>query len=251
MYKHVMADNETLGRTPRAVVVSIGLAAFDPDAHVFGKLPVGRSIRLVLNRDEQSAGGRELCPETAAWWAEQSSEARAVFDEPQEPVRSALGKLHAFIMASTVGGKEVQMWGNGSDFDLSMLEDLHRWAGMDLPWTGGFNNRCFRTLKTQMREDYQVISGRVGRSTHHDCEDDARWQAEVAWRLLGLQASHREVAQAALALTDGDNQLAFGPVMAGPERNLLQTAINGMERFNIAPHTIVLSRLRKAVGHGG
>ncbi len=63
------------------------------------------------------------------------------------------------------------MWGNGSDFDNTLLEEAYRATGIKPPWrfTG---NRCYRTVKNLFPD---VWVDPVG--TAHNALDDATYQA--------------------------------------------------------------------------
>lgn len=229
LYRNVMVDNETMGKRPSSMVLSIGLCAFDHEAHLFGKTPVGPSMQVVLDRGEQHS--RYVDPETQAWWSEQSEEARRAWEGAvQTPVRTALGRIGAWLMANTVGTESVLLWGNGSDFDLSMLCNLHRWAGVPIYWNQHRNHRCFRTLKESHRADYDRACQLVPRQGLHDAEKDAVWQASIAWRLLRRQQHLEQIGSAAQALLDGGGHLSC--VAPGPERGELEEALSMWEYIN-------------------
>lgn len=196
-YTHVMFDVETMATAPDAVILSLGAQAFDEHAHLSGQPHLGPALYSVLEIEGQRAGGRRVDPETMLWWSQQSEGARAVLDEPtREPVRLALERLAAFVQDCTIGRDHYRPWGNGASFDLTLLEDLHRWAGKRLPWKY-HNQRCFRTLKSVFEEDYQRAQEAVGRIQYHNAADDARWQSEMAVRLLRRHDAARAVCEAA------------------------------------------------------
>lgn len=174
--RHVMLDLETLATSPDAVILSIGAAAFDPH------LGITSLYHSILDIAEQKT--RAISASTVMWWMDKDDAARAIFKQEKETVPDALGGFTKFVGTSSVGAKEVQMWGNGSDFDNVLLTNLYHWADMDsfLPWSP-FNGRCFRTLKN-LCPDYKRISEGVKRVTRHSAVDDARWQAEVALELF-------------------------------------------------------------------
>lgn len=172
-----MIDLETMSSRPNAVVVSIGLTAFDKAAVE----PMG--LRVVLDREEQEKVGRHISEDTMAWWATQKPEARAVFDEPQVGVSYALGLVTAYIAQHTDGPRHIEPWGNGADFDLPIITGLFNDFGVPVPWKF-YNHRCFRTLKNLLPVRYKMATEEVKNPLKHDCLADARWQAEIASRLL-------------------------------------------------------------------
>lgn len=175
--KHLMIDLETMSSRHNAIVVSIGLTAFDKT----GVEPSG--LRVVVARDPQREYMRDESADTMAWWQKQAPEARHVFEEPQAPVMEALVTVRGYIEAETDGPKAVEVWGNGADFDLPIITSLFQDFKIAVPWKF-YNHRCFRTLKNMMPKRYKIITGELKNPLKHDCLADARWQAEVASRLL-------------------------------------------------------------------
>lgn len=171
----VMLDLETMGTGPRAVILSLGACFFD-------KEEVGDQIYLVLDREEQIAKGREVDASTMSWWAEQSVEARKVFDEPQTPVEHALNAFSQFVELFATDPKDVRVWGNGSDFDNIILGTLYDLWGIKKPWSYR-NNRCYRTLKN-IAIPYDSHDLPQCEGTYHNALDDAIYQAAMAGRYL-------------------------------------------------------------------
>jgi hypothetical protein len=68
--RHVMIDLETMGTTPQSAIVSIGAIVFDPR---YGKVSKETFYRELDWEDQE----RHICPETTAWWKDQSAEAKA------------------------------------------------------------------------------------------------------------------------------------------------------------------------------
>lgn len=170
----VMVDLETLGRRAGCVVLSIGAVGFGPSG-------LGKECYLILSiRDQQDYGLHED-PETLAWWAKQSPEARRVLTEASASkllLRDALLQFNAYLEAH-YRISQVKLWGNGSDFDLAILINLYAAAGLEAPWKF-WNHRCFRTLKNF----YPSIKGAERTGTYHNALDDAKTQALHAIELM-------------------------------------------------------------------
>lgn len=177
--EHAMIDLETLDTGPRAVIVSIGVAAFDKSG------TTGATLRCVLNRKQQKKLGRTESASTLDWWSKQSAEARAVFKEKQEKLAAFFVSMRLFLDDNCPGDRKV--WGNGADFDMVLLNTLYADCGVQPPWKF-YNHRCFRTLKSILPADYAKASAaadkKLGKIVRHDALGDAIWQAEVAARLL-------------------------------------------------------------------
>lgn len=171
----IMLDLETMASSVDGVIVSLGACFFNEEE-------VGDSLYLVLDRDEQLAKGRKVHESTMKWWADQHAEARKVFDAPQTPVKNALNCFQQWIDVYGTTPLDVEMWGNGSDFDNALLADLYSMWGIAKPWSFR-NNRCFRTLKNIcVAYGSHDLPQREG--THHNALDDAIYQAAMAGRYL-------------------------------------------------------------------
>lgn len=173
----VMGDLETLGRRAGCAVLSIGAVAFNPDGGL------GKEFYIVINRKSQVELGLHEDDETLKWWASQTEEARQVLEDAGSlkksvPLDVALVQFNKYIIS--LGGAKVKLWGNGSDFDNSILINLYAAAKMLIPW-GAYNNRCYRTLKSIIGGPKLVCEG-----THHNALDDARSQALHAIELFKL-----------------------------------------------------------------
>ena len=174
MTRHVMLDLETLGTTAGSTIISLG-------AVVFGDKGLGETFYDVISRQTcRSAGMREE-PETVAWWAKQSDDARLTLTESTDAGASVgATMIHFSLWLRTLGSPidKVMVWGNGASFDNVLLSTAARMCGFDPLWKYT-NDRCYRTLRA-LRPN--IIMQRSG--THHNALDDARTQAEHAVRIL-------------------------------------------------------------------
>ena len=166
---HLMLDLETLDTATTAIVLSIGVAAFDPNNIEEPPRPL---FYRALNVGSQRDVGRTESRETREWWAKQSPEARTVLSEPTHFIHHALDEFAKLDWANVKG-----VWGNGSDFDLGITRSLHESFGLTVPWAY-WNARCYRTVRA-MHESLHGPNGpqadRLG--THHNALDDALHQA--------------------------------------------------------------------------
>lgn len=136
---HHMVDLETFGTTPRSVVLSIGIVAFD-----VREMAITGAYHTILERDQQIRTlQREVNQSTLEWWDRQGTEARKLLDAPSHervPLEDALVEVTEF-MHGTQG-----VWGNGAAFDNVILASLFDDVGLERPWAF-WQDRCFRTLK--------------------------------------------------------------------------------------------------------
>jgi len=177
----VMVDIETLNTCPTAVVIAIGAVGFnrrDPEVPMV-ELDIKMGTKGL--RDEQVIMGRTISKETVIWWKGQEPAAKKIFKQANvESVSEALEKLTAFLTGFNVN---VLIWGNGSDFDNTIVSTLYSSFGSEAPWKFWYN-RCFRTFKG---EHGHIARPPEMKGVKHDAVDDARQQA------LYLQAMYAEL----------------------------------------------------------
>jgi exodeoxyribonuclease VIII len=186
MIQDVMVDLETLGTTGGCIFVSIGAVEFDgtPLALSKGVPELGREFYSVLSISSQKELGMHHSADTVAWWKKQSPDAQRVLQECSAPDAPSITQaLATFADYLHPCGKQVRIWGNGSDFDNPIIAEGYRRAGLIPPWQF-WNSRCFRTLKNLLPGDEPVRGG-----THHNALDDAKHQAR--WALVLLQRLYR------------------------------------------------------------
>lgn len=177
MTTHIMVDLETLGTVPGCVGLSIGAVVFYPET---GKL--GPDFYSVISVDDSTERFLSICPDTQAWWARQSAEARQVLDEAYadtapglEPVMAEFNK---WLQSMDHRPTKIRIWGNGADFDNPILRCMYDATDVK-PYAGAYGGRCYRTLKSLDELFGAALAfGKLQRSgAHHNALDDARSQA--------------------------------------------------------------------------
>ena len=142
MFTHLMVDLETMGKKPGAPIVSVGAVFFDPAS---GK--TGAEYYQVISLESSMSFGARPDASTILWWLKQSPEARSaiVLDDTVGLVE-ALEQFLDFIAENAANGsKNVQIWGNGSSFDCSLLEAAFELADTPFP-IPHWNYRDVRTV---------------------------------------------------------------------------------------------------------
>lgn len=167
---NIMVDLETLGTCPGCAILSIGAVAFDPGSNRID----GDGFYVVVNTADCKDNYLHEDEETRKWWDDQKPEAKAVIALAEDPAMSfpladALNRFNDYIRR--FGGYNAKVWGNGADFDNSILAVAYRMADVKPVWAP-FNGRCYRTLKNMLPGPKLA---RVG--TYHNALDDARSQA--------------------------------------------------------------------------
>jgi hypothetical protein len=165
----VMVDLETMGTKPGAAIVSIGAVLFDSC-----KQSLEKEFYCPVSLKSCMRYGLTVEADTVEWWLRQSQEARmAIAGGNGLELDQALMEFAGVFRDQ----RELDLWGNGSDFDNMLLIAAYQRVGLPPPW-GTFRNRCYRTIKSLCPE---VQMARMG--THHNALDDAKSQA---WHLMVL-----------------------------------------------------------------
>lgn len=168
--KNIMIDLETLDTAATAAILSIGAIAFDEvdtGAVFYSRVDLQSCIDAKLT----------ISGSTFKWWLGQNEAARfAISDAQDEPVLYAAldGLRNAFNWEDTIA------WGNGADFDLSILDNAYRAFGEEPPWLY-YNTGCYRSLKRDTRRrmsEAEYTAAIVKPKIAHHALEDARAQAQ-------------------------------------------------------------------------
>jgi hypothetical protein len=175
----VAIDLETLSTSPAAVLLSIGAVAVCA--------ATGQTIKFYAATSVASQPDRKTDASTLDWWSKQSAEARQAFDYAHSAecptLAEGLAKLTDWLgkLGET---HDVHVWGNGSDFDVGILNHAYKEISPFTPWY--FRNvRDMRTLFDITKRfglDIKTATKRVG--VHHNALDDAQFQADVIMESL-------------------------------------------------------------------
>jgi len=185
----VMVDLETLSTRPDAAIISIGACWFEPVTGL-----VGSPIHILIDLADSIRSGGHVDGDIVHWWLQQSYQARqAITEGCKSTMDDALYALSEYLR-SVAPLDKVLVWGNGADFDLSILASAYARADIYLPWRY-YNGRCLRTL----RKLHPDVDAPKFEGTPHNAADDARHQAQHAVALLRVNRLQK-VADSALQL---------------------------------------------------
>lgn len=137
----IMVDLETLGTRQDAIVLEISAVEFNSHTGEIGEV---FDVKLDID-DQVSYYRRSLSRETLQWWFKQDEEARKnVFDEYsiRFNMTAALYEFRNFVNRcdnkcySNSDRRVVKLWGNGSIFDLGILQNMYETCllNVKLPW---------------------------------------------------------------------------------------------------------------------
>jgi len=183
MYDHLMIDFETLSAdVEKAPALSVGIVVFNlDDEDSYDTLDAeDRGSEVIFDVPSQLKAGRIIDYNTTMWWMNQSNVAkRAVFNEDVKRIHVASWLTDFFSILP----KNVGLWGNGSYFDISLLESLAKTFEIAIPKTLFRNVYDLRTLR--------MLAGKpnlhIPRGVEHNALDDAKYQvlcAKAYWRII-------------------------------------------------------------------
>lgn len=178
----IMLDLETLSSEPDAAIVAIGAACFGSEQFD----PTVYNFHVVIDPCSSAKKGGIISASTIKWWMNQSDEARSIFsDKDSCDIGAALWRFRNFCKDAA---PRVRVWGNGADFDNTVLRRAYERVGFEVPWTFR-DNRCFRTLKN-LRPDIPFEP--FPDSIQHRADHDAINQAVHAQKILKAIGSWKE-----------------------------------------------------------
>ncbi len=181
--KNIMIDLETMGIRRNSLIIAVGAVYFEPDPSVVGGVNLGEAFYENIDWKSGIEAGMGLDVSTVKWWMTQSEEARKAVLAEGESLEQVLLGLVTFI-EQAAGIKNVKVWGNGSTFDISLLEYAYDLLGWDSPWQF-WNVRDCRTVEDLATGifDKKTVT-REG--TAHHALDDAKHQATYVSRMINM-----------------------------------------------------------------
>lgn len=167
----IVIDLETMDTRLSAKVVSIGAAKVKLKKS-FGNCIVSC---FYIELDWRSQIGRTESKETKQFWKEQSMEARAGLNG-NWPLLDGINELSRFI------DREDYVWGNGSIFDIGILQDCYEKEGIEVPWQFSRVND-FRTIKRKYEEKFGNFPYLDFEGVKHNALDDAKYEAKLLHKM--------------------------------------------------------------------
>lgn len=130
MPRDIVVDLETLGIQPGSVILSI--AAVTDGASFVDTISLADSIRHRFTVDAA----------TLKWWQEQPEELYTKITSGTATVLKTLLLFSNWLSHYP----NYRIWGNGANFDITLLEVAFRKVGAEIPWKY-WQVMCYRTLK--------------------------------------------------------------------------------------------------------
>jgi hypothetical protein len=126
----IMLDIETIGTSPRAVILSVAMVEFQIQAD--GHVEIGAEKLWVPDLRRQLALGREVDPKTMKFWLDADDSARLHWTHPTS-ICSFEEMLQGITDFWRLAPRE-GLWANGIIFDVGILEDAYKQVGSVQPW---------------------------------------------------------------------------------------------------------------------
>lgn len=168
MYE-IMIDIETLDVLPTSTILSIGAVMFSIEDNkiidtFYQNVDPASCIRcgLTTSRD------------TAEWWMTQNIEAWKCLTTDRLPLKESLERFTNWI-----GGRKVNVWGNGANFDIVVMENAYRACKMNHPWKY-HSVRCYRTIMSM----YGPKNKKFDEGIKHNALDDAMFQTRELLKIV-------------------------------------------------------------------
>ncbi|MEF9471616.1 3'-5' exoribonuclease, partial [Escherichia coli] len=178
VWNHLSVDLETMGKNPDAPIISIGAIFFDPQTG-----DMGPEFSKTIDLD--TAGG-VIDRDVIKWWFKQSREAQSAILTDEIPLDDALLQLREFIDENS-DEFFVQVWGNGANFDNTILRRSYERQEIPCPWRY-HNDRDVRTIVELGKAiDFDARTAIPFEGERHNALDDARYQAKYVsaiWQKL-------------------------------------------------------------------
>lgn len=170
-FTDIMIDIETLGTRMDSVMLSISAVPFNMNGDISE-----RTFDMYIDIDSSIQAGAKVTGHTFLWWLGQSEDAR---QSQISASRFALVEvLDAFTRwyteQCTHNNTALNVWGNGSKFDLGIITSAYESIGNNVPWKPWVEQdvrtvvRWNPDIKKTMKQDFQ--------GTEHKGIDDCKHQ---------------------------------------------------------------------------
>lgn len=170
-FTDVMVDIETLSTEQDAAIISIAAVYFNPKTGA-----IGDEFYTNVNLQSNINAGRNISASTLMWWMDQSKSAQDMVFKQNNKSPKLSESLKLFI--EFFKHDSLKVWGNGSTFDMTILESAFKRCKLAAPWKF-WNVRDVRTA-VEMGELLNFTPKRDMPFTgvRHNALDDSKHQAK-------------------------------------------------------------------------
>jgi len=141
LHTDIMIDIETASTQNNAVILSIGIVAFN----VYDPTVKREELEILIDKKDGDNLGLHTCENTMKWWEQQKKEAidKAFNEEPRFTTKEGLTQLLSFCKSFP---KCKRYWCQGINFDPIVLENAFKCTSVEVPWKF-YQLRDSRTIK--------------------------------------------------------------------------------------------------------
>lgn len=178
----MMIDLETMGTGHNAPIISIGAVVFDRKTGLLGEEFYSKIDFL----EAMSEGDPDA--ETIKWWMQQGNAARLELISGSSSLIGALGSFHTFCVKHS----DINVWGNGATFDITILESAFHRHGVKVPWKFW----AVRDVRTVVDLASEIMPRPpMTKGVAHNALDDAKHQARYVMGMINaLQRTAHDLA---------------------------------------------------------
>lgn len=138
-----MLDLETLSTRANAVILIIGAIKFKRNGNTSSFKDIDEKDKFYRRVTLKSCTDvkMDIDPETINWWHSQDKKVKheALYSEDRCTLEKSLKDFSEWFNGSRF------IWGNGSSFDVTIIEEAYKRVNIDIPWKF-WNVRDLRTL---------------------------------------------------------------------------------------------------------
>lgn len=180
-YTDCMIDLETLSTRWDATILSIGYQFFTPSKDLYG--PAGE----ILVEFKNNVQDRHVLKSTETWWSEQGEDAqRVLHSDGRLSLADALELLTKEIVEHS-NAQKVQVWGNGSVFDITILDHAFRTVlGRGAPWQFRFVRDVRTIVEVGRMFSFDPKKTIPFTGVKHNAADDAKHEASYVTEIVQL-----------------------------------------------------------------
>lgn len=180
-FNDVMLDLETMGNKSNAAIVSIGAVEFNIDTG-----ETGREFYEKIDLQSCIDLGFKIDASTLYWWMKQNEKARIELSNGGDHISLVLHKFLDWFHVNS----NYNIWGNGSRFDIGILEDaFFKCDYVKVPWNFR-NERDLRTIVALMPDiKTKVLNENKDKIIEHHPIDDCKIQIDYLckiWKMIIL-----------------------------------------------------------------
>lgn len=135
LFNDIMVDIETLSTKNNASIIEIAAVPFDKRNCIISD----NTFNIKIKPSEWTKNERDVDGDTLLWWMKQDKELiEPYYNKDIYTLKDALIHFQYFIInhinINKINENDLRIWGNGSVFDISILNDAFDYCNINKPW---------------------------------------------------------------------------------------------------------------------